>query len=247
MPATPLPLDYYLVGHCDLDQAFQWQRRLAYEVSDFLRPRIAVVMCEHPGDVITVGRDGSHSHIRYTGQQLRHMQVDVRWVGRGGGCIPHTRGQLAVYPVVPLHLAGWTVGDYLRRFQAGIRAALEQFNVHTSVRDNRFGIWGQSGLLAAFGIAVRNWVTSHGAFLNVNPAMTLFQHVDTEGRADAGTKTTMTSLLAERRVAVTMSAVRTAVMDHLSSALETGHYHVHAALPGSHDSRHVAGEACAHI
>jgi lipoyl(octanoyl) transferase len=240
--AHGLPLDFYLVGKIDFDRAVSLQRRLAYEVGDVHCPRLAVLFCEHDNQ-ITIGRDGSRSHIRCTSEQLQRLQVPVKWVGRGGGCIPHAHGQLAVYPIVPLQQSGWTVGEYLRRFQAGMRAAIEPFNVHTTIRDDMFGIWGSTGLLAAFGVAVRGWTTTHGAFLNVNPAMHLFHLVDSDPTGGgAGGKSAMSSLLAERRVAVTMNSVRTAVIEGLAAAFGCQRYHVHAAdlRPGGANELHSA-------
>ena len=73
--------------------------------------RITVLLCEHPA-LISVGRTGSRGHIRLTNEQLRMRQLEVRWVSRGGGCVLHGPGQIAVYPIVPLRWHGWTVGDY---------------------------------------------------------------------------------------------------------------------------------------
>jgi lipoyl(octanoyl) transferase len=256
LPPSPspgdLPLDFYLLGQVDFDRVVNLQRRLAYEVGDIRHPRLVVLLCEH-GELITVGRQGSRAHIRYGNEQLRRMGVKVEWVGRGGGCIPHGRGQLAIYPVVALPLVGWTIGEYLRRLQTGIRAAIEQFNVHTSVRDRVFGIWGHSGLLAAVGVAVRNWTTSHGVYLNVNPSMNLFHHVDTGAACvhdvpeSPPEKSNMSSLLAERRVAVTMSSVRTAVIDGLAKSFGCAQVHVHAAHPSLCHPQGLAGESCANV
>jgi lipoate-protein ligase B len=159
------------------------------------------------------------------------QQVRIQWVGRGGGCIPHTRGQIAIYPIVPLNLVGWTVGEFLHRFQRGIRAAVEQFHIHTIRRDDEFGIRGNTGLLAAFGVAVRNWTTCHGGFLNVNPAMHVYRHVLTTnvGSPIEG-QVPMSSLLAERRAPITMHAVRTAVIETLAEALDCDRLHVHGGI-----------------
>jgi lipoyl(octanoyl) transferase len=244
---TALPLDFYLVGNIDFSQALCLQRRLAYEVSDFHRPRLAVLFCEHR-NLITIGRDGSRSHIRTTQEQLQRQGVSMHWVSRGGGCIPHVPGQLAVYPIAPLKQLEWTVGEYVRRLQAGVLAALGQFKVPTRIRDDRFGIWGYKGLLAAFGITVRNWTTSFGAYVNVNPDLNLFRQVDTE-TPEAGTSGSagMSSLLAERRVAVTMNTVRTELIESLNVAFDAPNYHVHAAHPTLRDPRGIAGESWVHI
>lgn len=241
-----LRADFYLLGEVDFDRTLGLQRRLAYEVGETGDFRLVILLCHHR-DLITVGRSGSRAHIRFTNEQLQRHGVKVQWVGRGGGCIPHMPGQLAVYPIVPLRAAGWTVGQYAARLQNAIRMAIERFNVHTAVLKERFGVWGQSGLLAAVGVAVRNWTTHHGVYLNVHPPMTLFHHVHTAGSVPRGEKATMSSLLAERRVAARMANVRTAVIESLVESFGCSRYHVHAAHPCLRPPQGAAGEQCTNL
>jgi lipoyl(octanoyl) transferase len=221
-----------LLGQISCDDAWALQQRLAAEVAEREEPSAVILFCEHP-PLITVGRRGSRGHIRLTGERLRHENLDVRWVRRGGGCILHAPGQLAVYPIVPVTALGWTLGEYLRRLQRGLVQALETLRVHGVTQAGCPGVWGRSGLLAAIGAAVRRGVTSHGAFLNVNPAMRLFGFVDAvpPGQVEPGTKSTMGCLLAERRTAVRMSSVRAALVEGLAQAFDTDRYHLHTGHP----------------
>lgn len=247
MPRNELPIDFYLAGSAGFDQVLGIQRRLAYEVSDIHSPRLAVLISEH-ANLITVGRDGSRAHIHATNEELRRNEIQVQWVARTGGCVPHVRGQLAIYPIIPLRQVGWTVKEFRRRFQLGLCAAIEQLNVRAHVPENSCGVWGDRGLLAAIGIAVRNWTTSYGAYLNVNPAMQLFRRVQTAGdSSQAGYNTNMSSLFAERRLAVSISGVRTTVIEHLVRAFGAPRHHVHALAPLLTNSREFAGESCAHV
>src|SRR5512143_3688319 len=112
-------IQFHLLGSVDY-VACQWlQRRLVYEVGGHDDGRIITLLCEHP-PLISVGRRGSRGHIRGTNEQLRRLGLDVRWVNRGGGCVLHAPGQLAIYPIVPLALHHWTVGEYLGRLQQAV-------------------------------------------------------------------------------------------------------------------------------
>jgi lipoyl(octanoyl) transferase len=224
--------EFHLLGRIPWEDALALQRRLVYEAGGDVRQHITVLLCEHP-EVITVGRDGSRGHIRYTDEQLRRERLPVRWVGRGGGCVLHAPGQLCVYPILSLRRCGWSVGDYLRRLHAGLREALEPLSIRAFERHGRFSVWGRSGLLAALGVSVQNWVTCHGAFVNVNPAMSRFALIDTIApeAADDGEKTTMSCLLAERRLAVRMTSFRAALVPSLATAFSCSRYHVCSGHP----------------
>ncbi|MGE3779938.1 MAG: hypothetical protein AB7F89_22305, partial [Pirellulaceae bacterium] len=220
------------------------------EVGELPCPRMAFICCEHE-ELITVGRDGSRAHLRYESEPTDRQPLRVQWVSRGGGCIHHGPGQLAIYPIVPLRCTGWSVGDYLRRFQAGLQGALNRLHYHTAVPSAGFGIWGHSGLLAAIGVAVRQETTVHGGFLNVNPVSQLARYVETVAMpphpGDSPVRRPMSSLLAERRVPITMNAVRAALIEGLSEVFQCGQVHIHAAHPMFPRPPEIAGESCAHV
>ena len=74
------------------------------------RDSACLILCEHP-PLITVGRQGSRGHIRFDTEELFVRGWPVRWVNRGGGCLLHLPGQLAIYPILPLaRLAVQVVG-----------------------------------------------------------------------------------------------------------------------------------------
>jgi lipoyl(octanoyl) transferase len=238
--------EFHLLGRVDFDDCLALQRRLVYEAGGRNDGRIEVLFCEHP-PLITVGRAGSRGHIRLTNEELARRQLQIRWVSRGGGCVLHGPGQLAVYPIVPLDWHGWTVGEYMRRLQAGIVRTREDMNVRGETRPGRFGVGGRSGHLAAVGVAVRDGVASHGAFINVNPAMSTFSFIDvvTPETAAFGEKTTMGCLLAERQQAVKMTAVRAALVANLAAALGCARHHLHTGHPLLSTTRRMSREVTA--
>jgi len=225
-------VEFHMLDTVAFDRCLALQERLVYEADLADEGRIVVLLCEHP-DLITVGRLGSRGHIRLTDKQLKRERLDIRWISRGGGCVLHSPGQLAIYPIAPLETLGWTVGDYMRRLQRGIVDALDELKVHCETKPGRFGVWGRSGQLACVGVAVRRWITMHGAFLNVNPAMRRYGYVDTlpDDAATAGKKTTMGCLLAERQTSVRMASVRATLVKTLAAAFDCERYHLHTGHP----------------
>jgi lipoyl(octanoyl) transferase len=215
------------------------QRRLVFDAGEHRERRIVTLLCEHP-EIITVGRRGSRSDIRLTPDELQERRLEVRWLGRGGGCIVHSPGQLAVYPIVPLANFGWTVGEYLRRLQRGLCDALAELSVPVQTRPRRFGAWGRTGQLAAVGVAVRHGVAWQGAFINVNPVSRAVGFVETNparwsrgigATNGAAEKPEMSSLLAERGRPAKMTKVRSSLIAALSAVWECERQHLFTGHP----------------
>jgi len=82
-------------------------------------------------------------------------------------------------------------------------------------------IFGRTGQLAAFGVAVRHWITYYGAYLNVCPPMGMFRLVEPK----------MSSLVAERCGPVRMTAVRAALVRRLAEAFGSDRYHLYTGHP----------------
>jgi lipoyl(octanoyl) transferase len=242
LPTEPVPtkplgagdrcLEFHLLGRLDWERVWSLQQRLMYETGGRTQPQVTVLCCEHP-DSITIGRSGSRGHIRMSDEELHRQQVSIKFVGRGGGCVYHTPGQLCLYPILSLERFGWSVGEYLRRLQHGLCRTLREFNIEPVLQEGEFGVWGRSGLLAAVGVAVRNWVTCHGAFLNVSPSMARFAYIDAvdPDRISSGRKSTLSCLLAERRLPVKMTSVRATIVQTLAEAFSCDRHHICTGHP----------------
>jgi lipoyl(octanoyl) transferase len=236
MPSLDRALRVYLLGTVDFETALRFQRRLHAEVC--VEPdRSALLVCEHPPS-ISVGRQGSHAHIRWNGDDTSR-RLPVRWVNRGGGCVLHMPGQLAVYPILPLDRLGLDVADYLRQLGAMFLDLAADFSLRAPACADEAGLWVGDRLVAAFGVAVCDWVSSFGAYLNVQPWLDPFRHVHPTPDA------TMSSLERERRGPIRPSMVRQRLIEHFQTRFGFARAAVftdHPALAGNADrSRHRAG------
>jgi lipoyl(octanoyl) transferase len=237
-PRAEPAVEAYLLGVIDYDACLALQQRLVYECSGRSDGQISLLLCEHP-PTITIGREGSRAHVCLDRRELECRGVPLRWVNRGGGCLPHAPGQLAVYPIVPLEWHRMTVGGYLDRLQMGLAAALGDLRVFGQTSQARHGIWGRAGQLVSIGAAVKNWVTYHGAFINVAPPLRLFRRVTTDSRY----RTEMSSLVVERQQPVRMSGMRESVVRRVSEALGCGRYHLYTGHPLLVHSQEVLHES----
>ncbi len=225
-------VSFHLLGSVPFDDFLALQQRLAYEAGGQNDGSITVLICEHP-PLITIGRAGSRGHVRLTNEQLRLRQLQVRWISRGGGCVLHGPGQVAVYPIVPLAWHGWTVGQYIARLRRAWTDVLDDLRVRHESPETPYGIWGRSGQLVSWGVAVRGWVAYHGAHVNVNPLMTHYPFVDAVDplRLPRSLKPTMGCLLAERRQSMLVPRVRAAIVPRFAAALGTERYHMFTGHP----------------
>jgi lipoyl(octanoyl) transferase len=212
-------LQAFLLGQVDFDRVLAVQQRLVEEAHQRGDGQIVLLLCEHP-TIITIGRSGSMGDVATASGPIRSGQIEVRWVNRGGGAILHCPGQLAIYPIVPLRWHRFSVGEFLARSQGGIVEALDDLNVPTTTPGHT-AVCGRTGQLATLGIAVRHWITYFGGYLNVCPSMGLFRLVEPK----------MSSLVAERRGAVRMTAVRAALVHRLAERFGCDRYHLHTGHP----------------
>jgi lipoyl(octanoyl) transferase len=201
-------LQAYLLGMLDFESMLRLQRRLHFDVTSDRR-QAAIVLCEHT-PTITIGRQGSRAHLHMEPEELQTRRWPVRWVNRGGGCLLHLPGQIALYSIIPLDRLHCSLPDYVVRLGGAIRDLLDDFSIHAEIRVDERGVWVGSRLLAAVGVSVRDWVTTYGAYINIYPSLDLFRAVTSV----ADCTETMTSLERERRGPVRPSLVRERLIEH---------------------------------
>lgn len=231
------PLAVWLAGGLRLDDYLAMAERLAGEVAEPGGRHPTLVVCELE-PCITIGRSGSRADVRLSDEDLRRRRLPVRFLGRGGGAVPHGPGQVvaAIFArLEDLGLEPRDVGGFVARFQRGLEAAVAAVRCGSAAAvPGMHGIVGRSGLLAALGLAFRRGVACHGGFLNVCPPLDLFQRVDTiplRAQAGPGVPSTMGSMEADVQRRVRLQDVRTAVVQGIVDAFAFPRTHVNAGFP----------------
>jgi lipoyl(octanoyl) transferase len=231
--APDLTLQVYVLGTVDFEAAVRLQHRLHYEICE-TRSRAALILCEHL-PLITIGRQGSHAHIRWECGPAAGKAASgppIRWVNRGGGCILHMPGQLAVYPIFPLDRLELDITGYLQRLAQACLDVTGDFSLRMPARAEGDGVWVGDRLLAVLGVTVHDWVSSFGAYLNVQPALEYYRLVQTI----PGRREPMTSLERERRGPVRPSTVRQRLIEQFQARFgftRSALFSDHPALAGS--------------
>lgn len=234
-------LEAFFLGSVAYDDCLALAHRLVYESTGRRDGQVALLVCEHH-EIVTLGRQGSRAHLLAGEDELRRRGVPTRWINRGGGCLWHGPGQLAVYPIVPLEFYGLSVGTYLDTLLAALEGTLADAQVGGIVRRGRRGLWSRSGQLVAVGAAVKHWTSYFGATINVAPPAHAWRGIV----SDPWTGTRMSSLAAERQQPVKMTQVRAAFVRRLADALGIGRVHVYTGHPLLRSVRPEAPAPVAH-
>ena len=167
-------------------QALELQRTL---VTSRQRGEIpdTLLLVEHP-HVLTLGvrGDGGRSHILATAQNLAARGVEVHETGRGGDVTYHGPGQIVGYPIVDLKPDRCDVHRYVRDLEEVLIRTAHEYGVGAARVEGLTGVWVGRDKLAAIGVRIARWVTSHGFALNLTTDLEYFNLIVPCGIADRG-------------------------------------------------------------
>jgi lipoyl(octanoyl) transferase len=166
------------LGRIDYTHALELQETLVEQRKLGLIPD-QLLLLEHP-DVITLGvkTRNDWSHVLASPETLAAEGVPVLATGRGGDVTFHGPGQLVGYPIFDLKPDRCDVHRYVRDLEEGLIQAVAEFGIQAGRVKGLTGIWvghgGREAKLAAIGVRISRWVTSHGFALNVSTDLSRF-------------------------------------------------------------------------
>jgi lipoyl(octanoyl) transferase len=167
-----------------------------------------LLLVEHP-HVLTLGvrGDGGRSHIIASPALLAARGVQVHEAGRGGDITYHGPGQIVGYPIVDLKPDRQDVHRYVRDVEEVLIRTAAEYGIHAGRVAGLTGVWVGQEKLAAIGVRIARWVTSHGFAFNVSTDLEYFRLIVPCGIADRGV-TSLERMLGRR-------VDRTEVEDHI--------------------------------
>jgi lipoyl(octanoyl) transferase len=176
-------IDLGLIGYAE---ALELQKRVvaarkAGAIEDVL------LFCEHP-HVITLGRSGNRSNLLASEKILRQKGVEYFETTRGGDITYHGPGQIVGYPILNLGAIRRDVVWYVRSLEEVMIRATVELGIEARREAGKTGIWiaeaGGQEKLAAIGVHISRWVTSHGFAYNVATDLRYFELIVPCGIAD---------------------------------------------------------------
>ena len=187
---------------------------MAQKVQDIQQGKAgeAIWLLEHP-PLLTQGTSGQLIDVH------GDNSLPVYSSGRGGQITYHGPGQRVIYVMLDLNKRERDLRKYVTMLESWVIQALECFGVNAERREGRVGLWvaGDSGIdykIAAIGVRVQKWVTSHGIAVNVDPDLRHYEHFVPCGIRDHG----VTSLKA-LGYNVTMAQLDQALRETFTDAL----------------------------
>jgi lipoyl(octanoyl) transferase len=163
------------LGRIGYGKALELQQELiaarkAGQVTDQL------LLLEHP-HVITLGRNGHLENLLASEEILSRAGISFYPSDRGGDVTYHGPGQLVGYPILDLKDWKRDVGAYVRGIEQTIIDTLAEFGIVAGRIPKLTGVWVDGRKIAAIGVHLSRWVTSHGFALNVNTDLSYFQYI----------------------------------------------------------------------
>jgi len=146
-----------------------------------------LLFVEHP-HVVTIGRNGHEENVLAPESTLRAKGIELYETDRGGDVTYHGPGQLVGYPIIDLREWKRDVGAFVRAIEEVVIDTLNEFGISARAIAKLTGVWvgspeeadeaqEEEAKIAAIGVHLSRWVSTHGWALNVTTDLRYFQYI----------------------------------------------------------------------
>ncbi len=168
-------LEVRKLGRVAYSVALELQKQLESEViarrlNDYL------LLLEHP-HTFTIGRRSKTEGVLATTEMLRKLGVEVFETNRGGKVTYHGVGQIVGYPIISLSPDREDVHRYVRDIEEVLIRTMTDFGIEAFQIEGLTGVHTTEGKVAAVGVHLKRWVTTHGFALNVNTDLSYYNWI----------------------------------------------------------------------
>jgi lipoyl(octanoyl) transferase len=163
------------LGRVGYLSAFELQRDLQRDVIE-RRETDYLLLLEHP-HTFTLGRRSKGDGVLATAEMLRSLGVEVHETDRGGKVTYHGLGQVVGYPIISLSPDREDVHKYVRDIEEVLIRTMADYGIEAFRIEGLTGVHTTEGKIAAIGVHIKRWVTTHGFALNVNTDLSYFNWI----------------------------------------------------------------------
>lgn len=168
-------LEVCRLGRLGYAEGLELQKSLETEVIAE-RERDYLLLLEHP-HTFTIGRRAKSDGVLATAEILKTIGAEVFEINRGGKVTYHGLGQLVGYPIINLSSYKEDVHRYVRNLEDVLMRTMADFGIETFRIEGLTGVHTTEGKIAAIGVHIKRWVTTHGFALNVNTDLSYFNWI----------------------------------------------------------------------
>jgi lipoyl(octanoyl) transferase len=209
------------LGLVDYESALAIQKETELAVKAGIQPD-TLLLLEHP-HTLTIGRRGDNASVLLDGEELRSRNVSLFETNRGGKVTYHGLGQLVGYPIINLSPDREDVHRYVRDLEEVLIRTISDFEIDAYRIDGFTGVHTRRGKIAAIGVHISRWVTTHGFALNVNTDLRYFNLIIA---CDGEPVTSMEELLGSE---IELSAVEDRIIVHFAEVFSYS-YDAHSSV-----------------
>jgi len=172
---TERSLEVLRLGRVGYKDALDLQARLEAEVIA-RREKDYLALLEHP-HTFTIGRRATNDGVLATAEILRKLGVEVFETNRGGRVTYHGIGQVVGYPIISLSPHREDVHRYVRDLEDVLIRTMADFDIEAFRIEGLTGVHTAQGKVAAIGVHLKRWVTTHGFALNVSTDLSYYNWI----------------------------------------------------------------------
>jgi len=149
----------------------------------------SLLLLEHE-PVFTLGRNADAADILLDEEHRRALGIELFEADRGGKATYHGPGQLVGYPILNLDPDRRDVKAYVTDVEEALIRTLASLGIpaaRSPRKDRVTSVWVGNDKIAAIGVHISRWVTTHGFALNVtNEPLAHFSGIVPCGITDGG-------------------------------------------------------------
>jgi lipoyl(octanoyl) transferase len=160
------------LGRAEYGASLEIQKQTEHAVLTGEQPD-TLLLLEHP-HTLTLGRRAVQNGIVASDEILRKRGVTVFETNRGGKVTYHGLGQIVGYPIINLSPDREDVHRYMRDLEEVLIRTMADFDIEAFRIKGLTGVHSSRGKIAAIGVHIARWVTTHGFALNVNTDLSYF-------------------------------------------------------------------------
>ena len=136
-----------------------------------------LLFVEHHPHVVTIGRNGHQENVLASEAALRAAGIELFETDRGGDVTYHGPGQIVAYPIMDLREWKRDVGAFVRALEQVLIDTLADFGIEATRIPKLTGVWVGDAKIAAIGVHLSRWVSTHGLALNVSTDLRYFDYI----------------------------------------------------------------------